>query len=125
MALLLLDAERRAIDISRPPGAQQQTCRTLLQRSIDGTDGPRDGRNFFSPSPAAVSPAVVLVPHNIVLMCLQLGSRTCNPRQFRYLVIVERHDVESGAVSSEGTAVQSLSGQAPLYFMALKWPIMC
>jgi len=47
MALLLLDAERRAIDISRPPGAQQQTCRTLLQRSIDGTDGRTDGRNFF------------------------------------------------------------------------------
>jgi len=72
MALLLLDAERRAIDISRPPGAQQQTCRTLLQRSIDGTDGRRDGLNFFSPTPAVVSPAVVLLPHNIVLICLQL-----------------------------------------------------
>ena len=86
------NAGQQSIDISRPPGAQQQTCRTLLQRSIDGTDGRRDGRNFFSPTPAVVSPAVVLVPHNIVLMCLQLGSRTCNPRQFRYLVIVERHD---------------------------------
>jgi len=28
----------RSIDISRPRGAQQQTRRTLLQRSIDGTD---------------------------------------------------------------------------------------
>ena len=26
-----------SIDISCPPGPQQQTCRTLLQRSIDGT----------------------------------------------------------------------------------------
>jgi len=55
MALLLLDAERRAIDISRPPGAQQQTCRTLLQRSIDGTDG-RTDETFFLPLPQLLVP---------------------------------------------------------------------
>ena len=31
-------AGQQSIDISWPPGAQQQTRRTLLQRSIDGTD---------------------------------------------------------------------------------------
>ena len=38
--LLVFAAGRppRLIDISCPRGAQQQTHRTLLQRSIDGTD---------------------------------------------------------------------------------------
>jgi len=33
----------RSIDISCPRGAQQQTHRTLLQRSTDGTDRQSDG----------------------------------------------------------------------------------
>jgi len=38
-APLLLGARQQSVDISCPPGAQRQTgCRTLLQRSIDGTD---------------------------------------------------------------------------------------
>ena len=110
-----------------PPAGRAAANLPHAAAAVDRWDRRTEGRTqlFFYPTPAVVSPAVVLVPHNIVLMCLQLGSRTCNPRQFRYLVIVERHDVESGAVSSEGTGVQSLSGHAPLYFMALKWPIMC
>jgi len=35
---------QQSIDISCPPGAQLQTRRTLLQRSIDGTDRQTDGR---------------------------------------------------------------------------------
>jgi len=35
-------AVQQSIDISYTPGPQQQT-RTLLQRSIDGTDGRTDG----------------------------------------------------------------------------------
>jgi len=31
-------AGQQSIDISRLPGAQQQTRHTLMQRSIDGTD---------------------------------------------------------------------------------------
>ena len=114
----------RSISPARRALSSKPAARCCSGLSMGQTDGRTDA-TFFYPTPAVVSPAVVLVPHNPVLMCLQLGSRTCNPRQFRYLVIVERHDVESGAVSSEGTGVQSLSGQAPLYFMALKWPIMC
>jgi len=43
---VLLDAQRpAAIDryLLYPPGTQQQTRRTLLQRSLDGTDRPTDG----------------------------------------------------------------------------------
>jgi len=46
-APLLLSGRRQrllSIDISCPQGAQQQTRRTLLQRSIDGTDRQTDGR---------------------------------------------------------------------------------
>jgi len=35
---------QQSIDISCPSGPQQQTHRTLLQRSIDGTDRQTDGR---------------------------------------------------------------------------------
>jgi len=35
---------QQSIDISRPAGPQQQTCHTLLQLSIDGTDRQTDGR---------------------------------------------------------------------------------
>jgi len=35
--LLLRAAVQQSINISCPPGPQQQTRRTLLQRSIDGT----------------------------------------------------------------------------------------
>jgi len=44
-------AERRrllSIDISCPPGAQQQTCRTQLLPLIDGTDKRTDGRSIVS-----------------------------------------------------------------------------
>ena len=34
----------RSIDVFCPPGAQQQTRRTGMQRSIDGTDRQTDGR---------------------------------------------------------------------------------
>jgi len=37
------------IDISCPPGPQQQTRRTLLQRSIDGTDG-RTPNRYMDPA---------------------------------------------------------------------------
>lgn len=36
------------IDISCPPGAQQQTCRTQLLPLIDGTDKQTDGRSIVS-----------------------------------------------------------------------------
>ena len=42
---LLLDAQQ-SIDISCPPGAQQQTRRMLQQRLIDGTDRQTDGRTL-------------------------------------------------------------------------------
>jgi len=52
--LLAFDTDRRAavrrrlqqqlIDIACMPGLQQQTRRTLLHRSIDGTDGQTDGQ---------------------------------------------------------------------------------
>ena len=47
VTLLAFAAVRRAaatsIDISCPPGPQQQTRRTLVQRPIDGTDRRTDG----------------------------------------------------------------------------------
>ena len=51
VTLLAFAAVRRAaatsIDISCPPGPQQQTRRTLVQRSIDGTDRRTDGRTLY------------------------------------------------------------------------------
>jgi len=46
-------AGQQSIDISCPPGAQLQTRRTLLQRSIDGTDRQTDGRTKRSQRQAA------------------------------------------------------------------------
>jgi len=42
-------AVQQSIDISRPRGAQQQTRRTPLLLSIDGTDGQTDSRSFHRP----------------------------------------------------------------------------
>jgi len=57
VTLLALAAGRRAalrrrllqqsIDIACPPGSQQQTCRTLLLRSIAGTDIQTDRRTPY------------------------------------------------------------------------------
>jgi len=51
VTLFAFAAVRRAaatsIDISCPPGPQQQTRRTLVQRSIDGTDRRTDGRTLY------------------------------------------------------------------------------
>jgi len=57
----LLPRARRpplSIDISCPRGAQQQTRRTPLLLSIDGTDGQTDGRTldrYIDPAPYAGS----------------------------------------------------------------------
>jgi len=51
MTLPAFAAERRrllSMDISCPRGAQQQTGRTPLLLSIDGTDGRTDGRTTVS-----------------------------------------------------------------------------
>jgi len=45
--LLLHAAVQQSIDISCPPGPQQQTRRTLLQRSTAGTDRWKDGRTPY------------------------------------------------------------------------------
>jgi len=38
------NCSQQSLDVICPPGPQQQTRRTLLQRSIDGTDGQTDGQ---------------------------------------------------------------------------------
>jgi len=51
VTLLAFAAERRrllSIDMSYPQGAQQQTRRTPLLLSIDGTDRRTDGRSTVS-----------------------------------------------------------------------------
>ena len=42
-------AVQQSVDITCPRSAQQQTRRTLLQRSIDGTDGRTDAGQFHRP----------------------------------------------------------------------------
>ena len=64
-------AGQQSIDISWPPGAQQQTRRTLLQRSIDGTDRQTDGhRTVTSDSVPHTMHAVRLIADAVTpLLC--------------------------------------------------------
>jgi len=66
-------AGQQSIDISCPPGAQLQTRRTLLQRSIDGTDRQTDGRTKLEVN-GKLREAECLRMHAVRTCCHSLGS---------------------------------------------------
>jgi len=66
---------QQSIDISCPRGAQQQTRRTLLQRSIDGTDRQTDGR-----TPDTAYYCANGVDNRRCGECQLLGSETPRPK---------------------------------------------
>jgi len=75
MTLPAFAAERRrrqpSIDISCPQGAQQQTRRTPLLLSIDGTAGRTDGLTLDR----FIDPAV----HNMQVQCQQVSAVAAGP----------------------------------------------
>ena len=69
------NAGQQSIGISCPSGAQQQTRRTLLRRSIDGTDRRADGR-----TPVCY---IDLVPHTM-RQCQRYQFPCCKGVQVQY-----------------------------------------
>ena len=72
---------QQLIDISRPPGPQQQTCHTSMWSANDWTDGQTDGQmlgSFTDPAPHTMQ-AVSIIPLHYRHITINQG-RVANPR---------------------------------------------
>ena len=111
---------QQSIDVSCPPGAQQQTRRTLLQRSTDGTDRRTDTGPLHRPCSAQYVGSANNTKH-------KLGNKSC---KFMYFARVEVA-VDSSHMTALSSASWSRFGPpsnfvnghvSTMWFMVCRWP---